>query len=230
MTRPSARRLGHFLHAGVLSGLGRRHHAGRLFEQPLFSSGLGGIQPAFFLEEGFPQNFEAPPIIRSDYKNGQTILYRPADANQRSYSHQWNITVDRQLGHDLALSIAYVGSAGRRLPSSIDPINAVDPRHLSMGPALDDEFEPGMTSLHGVPLPYAGWVEQMTGCSPSVAQALRPFPQDCDNLQGLNENHGESRYNSLQVKLEKRFANGFYGSGVLHAVKDGFERLGRHPA
>ena len=30
-------------------------------------------------------------------------------------------------------------------------------------------------------------------------------------MQGLNENHGESRYNSLQVKLEKRFANGFYG-------------------
>ena len=152
---------------------------------PVFSSGLGGVQPAFFLEEGFPQDFEAPPIIRSDYKNGQTILYRPADANRRSYSHQWNITVDRQLGHDLALSIAYVGSAGRRLPSSIDPINAVDPRHLSMGPALDDEFEPGMTSLHGVPLPYAGWVEQMTGCSPSVAQALAAISTVLRQLAGF---------------------------------------------
>jgi hypothetical protein len=67
-----------------------------------------------------------------------------------------------------------------------------------------------MERLHGVPLPYAGWVEQMTGCAPSVAQALRPFPQYCDNLQGLNENHGESHYNSLQVKLEKRFSHGTY--------------------
>ena len=67
-----------------------------------------------------------------------------------------------------------------------------------------------MTSLHGVPLPYAGWVEQMTGCAPSVAQALRPFPQYCDNLQGLNESHGESHYNSLQMKLEKRFSDGIY--------------------
>ena len=50
----------------------------------------------------------------------------------------------------------------------------------------------------------------MTGCAPSVAQALRPYPQYCDNLQGLNENHGESMYNSLQVKLEKRFSKGIY--------------------
>ena len=59
------------------------------------------------------------------------------------YSHQWNITVDRELGRNLSLSVAYVGSAGRRLPSSIDPLNAIDPRFLSMGNALYDEFTPG---------------------------------------------------------------------------------------
>jgi outer membrane receptor protein involved in Fe transport len=177
---------------------------------PSFNTSLGGIQPAFFLEQGLPQNFERPPLIKSDYRNGQGLLYRPVDANKRPYSHQWNITVDRELGRSVALSVAYVGSAGRRLPSSIDPLNAIDPKYLSMGDALNREFKPGMTSLEGVPLPYAGWVEQMTGCAPSVAQALRPFPQYCDSLQGLNENHGTSRYNSLQVKLEKRFSKGIY--------------------
>ena len=185
---------------------------------PTFDTTLGGIKPAFYLDEGLPQNFDQPPIIRSDYKNGQAIRqangngsgYRPIDANQRPYSHQWNITVDRQLGRQLALSVAYVGSAGRRLPSSIDPLNAIDLNYLSMGQALYDQFTPGMTSLHGVPLPYPGWVEQMTGCAPSVAQALQPYPQYCDNLQGLNENHGESHYNSLQLKLEKRFSAGTY--------------------
>jgi hypothetical protein len=177
---------------------------------PGFSSTLGGIQPAFFLDQGFPQGFTQPPDIRSDYKNGQGILYRPLDANERPYAHQWNISVDRELGHNLALSVAYVGSAGRRLPSSIDPINAIDPAYLSMGDRLNDQFTPGMTSLDGVPLPYPGWVEQMTGCAPSVAQALRPYPQYCDNLQGLNENHGSSHYNSLQTKLEKRFSGSTY--------------------
>ncbi len=177
---------------------------------PSFNTTLGGIQPAFFLEQGLPQNFERPPLIQSDYRNGQGLLYRPVDANKRPYSHQWNITVDREIGRNLSLSMAYVGSAGRRLPSSIDPLNAIDPKFLSMGDALNHEFTPGMTSLDGVPLPYAGWVEQMTGCAPSVAQALRPFPQYCDNLQGLNENHGSSMYNSLQLKLEKRFSEGIY--------------------
>ena len=175
-----------------------------------FGSTLGGIRPAFFLDEGFPQNFDLPPDIRSDFRNGQGILYRPVDANKRPYSHQWNITVDRELGRQFALSVGYVGSAGRRLPSTIAPINAIDPAFLSMGEALNAEFEPGMTSLHGVPLPYEGWVEQMTGCAPSVAQALRPYPQYCSNLQGLNENYGESSYHSLQAKLEKRFAGGLY--------------------
>jgi hypothetical protein len=177
---------------------------------PFFGSTQGGIRPAFFLDQGFPQNFTDPPEIRSDYRNGQNILYRPVDANKRPYSHQWNITVDRELGRQLALSVGYVGSAGRRFPSLIEPINAIDPAFLSMGSQLNEEFTPGMTSLHGVPLPYAGWVEQMTACAPSVAQALRPFPQYCSDLQGLNENVGTSLYNSLQVKLEKRFSQGFY--------------------
>ncbi len=44
---------------------------------PTFSASQGGIRPAFYLDNGFPQNFALPPDIRSDYKNGQNILYRP---------------------------------------------------------------------------------------------------------------------------------------------------------
>jgi hypothetical protein len=177
---------------------------------PSFSSTQGGIQPAFLLSEGFPQNFTPPPTIRSDYRNGQGILYRPIDANHRSYSHQWNVTVEREVFAQASLSVAYVGTAGRRLPSSIDADNAIDPTYLSLGNKLYDEFQPGMTTLNGVKLPYPGWVEQMTGCAPSVAQALRPFPQYCDNLVGLNQNRGESQYHSLQAKLERRFSQGLY--------------------
>ncbi len=197
---------------------------------PSFNSTLGGIDPAFYLNQGLPQDFTKPPIVSSDFKNGQGILYRPADANKRSYSHQWNVTVDRELARNLSLSVAYVGSAGRRLPSSLDPINALNPSLLSMGNALFDEFQPGQTSLDGVALPYPGWVEQMTGCAPSVAQALRPYPQVLRQPAGPER---RSRHVALQL------APGQTGTALLarhlrpgdiHPVEDDVGRVGQHAA
>src|SRR4029078_8996014 len=134
---------------------------------------------------------------------------------------------------NLSLSVAYVGSAGRRLPSSIEPLHAIDPAYLSWGSNPNEKFQPGMTSLDVVALPYPGWVEQMTGCAPSVAQALRPYPQYCDNLQGLNENKGTSHYNSLQVKLEKRFSGSTYALvsyTLSKLISSGSDNTQRHAA
>src|SRR5207249_2955879 len=176
-----------------------------------FSSSNGGITPAFILSQGFPQNFQRPPFIDSSYRNGQSLTYRPFEANRRAYSQQWNLTIEHQWSKDFFTSTAYVGTKGTRLPSSVAPLNALDPKYLtSLGQKLYDEFQPGQTELDGVPIPYAGWTEQMTGCSPSVAQALLPYPQYCSALQGLNETHGKSTYHSLQAKLEKRFSGGTF--------------------
>ena len=175
------------------------------------SSSLGGLQPAFLLQDGFPSSrFAPPPFIRSDYDNGQGILYRPLDGNERPRSQQWNLTLDRELAKGFMVGVAYVGSRGTHLPSNNDPLNALNPKLLSLGNQLYDEFQPGQTSLHGVSIPYAGWREQMTGCAPSLAQALQAYPQYCDQLQGLNETHGKSIYHSMQAKVEKRFSAGTF--------------------
>jgi len=92
----------------------------------------------------------------------------------------------------------------------------LNPSQLSMGNSLYDTFQPGQTSLDGVSAPYAGWATQLTNgqCSPTVAQALVPFPQFCGIMTAANENAGYSTYNSLQVKAEKRMSHGlmFLGS------------------
>lgn len=175
-----------------------------------FSSSQGGLQPAFLLSQGFPQNFTRPPSIDGGARNGQNVNYRPFDANRLPYSQQWNLTIEHELQNRLVLSLAYVANKGTRVPSNVAHLNALDPRLLSMGNQLFDEFQPGQTELHGVSIPYAGWREQMTGCAPSVAQALLPYPQFCDDLNGLNENAGNSTYHSFQVKAEKRFSNGTF--------------------
>src|SRR5207237_4993110 len=133
-----------------------------------FSGTNGGLTPAFILSQGFPQTFAKPPFIDSAARNGQDLNYRPFDANRLSYSQQWNLSIERQLGSNFYIGTAYVANKGTRLPSNIVPLNALDPRLLSMGNKLYDEFQPGQTELDGVPLPYPGWVEQMTGCAPSV--------------------------------------------------------------
>ncbi len=39
-----------------------------------FNSSLGGLEPAFYLQDGFPQDYTPPPFISSDYRNGQEHL------------------------------------------------------------------------------------------------------------------------------------------------------------
>src|SRR5439155_2773311 len=185
---------------------------------PSFSSTNGGLNPAFVLAQGLPQNFQRPPFIDSAFLNGQSgPTYRPFDANRLTYAQQWNLTVDHQFSNNFYIRAAYVANKGNRLPSNTVPLNALNPSYLSMGQQLYDEFAPGDTEVDGVPVPYAGWVEQMQNCAPSVAQALRPFPQYCGSLYGVNENSGKSFYNSFQFKAEHRMSNGlwFLGSYTL---------------
>ena len=79
-----------------------------------------------------------------------------------------------------------------------------------MGAQLNDVFQPGDTQVDGVPAPFPNFATVMTGCAPSVAQALLPFPQYCNNISGINENQGSSSYNAFQLKAEHRFTRGFW--------------------
>ena len=176
-----------------------------------FSATNGGITPAFFWQDGFPQDFQPPPFIDPSFLNGKGApMYRPFDANRLPYSQEWNLTIEHQFTNNFYVSASYVGSKGTRLNSGLVPINALNPSLLSMGQSLYDQFQPGQTTLDGVSIPYAGWVEQMTACPPSVAQALLPYPQYCGGMTGLNENAGSSIYHSFQVKAEKRVSHGVY--------------------
>ena len=181
---------------------------------PNFGSSVGGLQAAFQLSHGLPQNFTPPPMLVSTIDNGlNPAIYRPAKANHLPYAGQWNLTVERELGGNSYASVSYVGTKGTRLLSQLYPLNALNPKLLSMGNSLYDTFSPGQPSLDGVPVPFTNFANTMEGCAPSVAQALTRFPQYCGGIIGRDENEGNSTYNALQVKVEHRLSNGLWVLG-----------------
>ena len=177
----------------------------------VFGSSQGGTQAAFVLSDGLPSNHPVPPNLVPTFDNGGFApVYRPRTANRLPYGQQWNLTVEHEFTERDYVSASYVGTKGTRLLSQIAPINVVNPRFLAMGPQLNDEFQPGDTVVDGVPAPFPNFASVMTGCAPSVAQALRPFPQYCNSIPGLNENQGSSTYHAFQLKAEHRFSKGFW--------------------
>jgi len=177
----------------------------------VFASSMGGLQAAFLLSDGLPSNHPVPPNLDSTFDNGGFApIYRPRNANRLPYAQQWNLTLEHQFSGNNYLSASYVGTKGTRLLSQIAPINALNPSYLSLGAQLYDVFQPGQTELDGVPAPFSDFATVVTGCAPSVAQALLPFPQYCNSIRGRNENQGNSIYHALQVKAEHRFAKGLW--------------------
>ncbi|HEY3129245.1 MAG TPA: hypothetical protein VGL91_07290, partial [Acidobacteriota bacterium] len=184
----------------------------------VLSPSNGGITPATLFSKGFTgAQYQAPPFFDLSFDNGkQPGVYREFNKGHLPNSQQWNLTVERQFTNEFYMTVAYVGNKGTHLISGLASPNVLNPSLLSMGNPLYDTFKTGQTSLDGVSIPYAGWVEQLTNgqCQPTVAQALVPYPQFCGNLTALNENAGYSTFNSLQVKAERRMSHGlmFLGS------------------
>ena len=170
--------------------------------------------------------------IASDFENGKfPAKYRPLDGNHRPYSQQWNLTVERQLPHTFFTSLSYVGTKGTHLPSSLSPVNILNPLDsavTSIGHDLTADYNtpggPAIFAAHGVSIPYAGWNSQLNpangaACSATIAQALVPYPQFCGVVQGQNEQHGASRYDSFQARVERRQTNGLYVLGSFTLAK-----------
>ena len=184
--------------------------------------------PALYLGTGIdPADVGPTKDISSGFDNGQSpSVYRPLDGNRRPYSSQWNVTVGKEFPDQFAVTLSYVGTKGTHLPSALSPLNVLNPNNqaiASIGPDLSVSYDspdgPATFAKYGVAVPYVGWDAQMAACSPTIGQALLPYPQYCGTLQGLNEGHATSIYNSFQGKVERRMRQGLYLLGSLTVSK-----------
>jgi hypothetical protein len=120
--------------------------------------------------------------------------------NGSGYSQQWNFTIQKTAGKDWNVEVAYLGSKNTRLGIPDANINQLPSPYLSMGPAL----------LTRVANPFLGQVPTSSSLGAATIaeqQLLRPFPR-FTTVALFRDNVGNSSYNAVAVKLEKRLSHG----------------------
>ncbi|MEP7363656.1 MAG: carboxypeptidase regulatory-like domain-containing protein [Acidobacteriota bacterium] len=130
---------------------------------------------------------------------GQNIRVDVKD-HPLAYISNWTFGIQRELGSSMIAEVAYVGSKITHLFWNRQD-NENDPLLLSQW---------GSKLLDAVPNPYFGKVTVGALSFPTVQrkQLLRPFPQYQDVLH-IRANYGDSSYQSMTARFEKRYSQGF---------------------
>ena len=141
------------------------------------------------------------PFFDKDFKTGRTL--------------QYTVDLQRELPYNFVASIGYIGHRADRLRSNFGRFNALPLDALRLGfPILNTNIndvtaqQRAYASSVGVTIPANGNAVY-NNFNGTVAQALRPFPQYGTNIDNFLESRGESEYNAVQAKFERRFAQGF---------------------
>ncbi|GAC1663396.1 MAG: hypothetical protein NVS9B4_18110 [Candidatus Acidiferrum sp.] len=186
---------------------------------PVLVSGKGSLDagfPAFTP----PSNVQDPSFLNGNFQ-GSPSFAGPGNGRPAMVQN-WSLEIQHQLASDLILSVGYVGNHATHLNSNLQQLNAIDPKFLSLGTKLNDPVmsPAGQATLAGLGITTVpAWFETLYGASGDdlVGQLLLPFPQYQSGGPGTRggistdcclENLGQSTYNALQAKLERRFRNG----------------------
>ena len=170
---------------------------------PSFST-LDGRSPAFYWQNGFPQNYAHPPFTDPSGENTQGISYFSPDSRPPQIQ-SWNFGVEREVAKSVRLSAFYVANKGTHLFRGFD-IQQLKPEFLKFGDVLRQRIDSPAAIAAGFKTPYPTFVNDW-GAGATVARSLRAYPQ-YNSVGYVNNTDGNSTYNSLQVKAETRFSNG----------------------
>ena len=165
-----------------------------------------GVSPAFYLDQGFPQDrIERPPFISPTTGLGTNVLAVAPDGLTLPRFQNWSITYQRQLTDNMMLDVSYIGNKGTRLNHHAQSMgvlhNMNDPSVLNLGVnVLQSNINSPVAQAAGIRSPYPGF-------NGTVAQSLRMFPQyQAINWRGVPT--GESQYHAMEFVVERRFSRG----------------------
>jgi hypothetical protein len=170
-------------------------------------------------------NVDGTPVVPvwPNYDPGQAPVAAGSDfmpwinngAGRPPRQVQWSFGIQRELTQNMSLDVSYVGNrgvwwnsnGGITDPNRVTPailaahnlsLNNADDRALLLSPL--SAVSPADAIAHNLSAPFAGF----TG---TVTQSLRPFPH-VGNIYMIWAPLGNTWYDSLQIKLTKRFSHG----------------------
>ncbi|MGH9160150.1 MAG: TonB-dependent receptor domain-containing protein, partial [Vicinamibacteraceae bacterium] len=188
-----------------------------------------GVRPNDLLSNPFPSGTAQPTAPDSGLLTslGQSLGATGRDGaidrgNRVGYSQQWNVGLQRELGGNIVVELAYAGSRGVKLADGPlgHQINQLSSEQLALGTDLQEL----------VPNPFQPYVETgpLSQLEISRAQLLRPFPQFL-NVFNFRPASASSIYHAVQARVEKRFSHGLtflaaYTAGKL--IDDSSQAVG----
>ena len=136
---------------------------------------------------------------------GQGVsFFNPTPVNP--YVQRWTLSVQRSLPANVLAEVSYVGNRGTKLSVSRQ-LDATPAQYLSQSPVRDQPTVDFLTARVANPfyplLPGTG----LAAAQIARSQLLRPYPQFTGISVGLPA--GSSWYHAMQVRVEKRFAQGY---------------------
>ena len=152
------------------------------------------------MDKGFPAFTVTLPVIDPTIANGAFADYLNGGGGKQSSTQNWQLSVQRDVGWNTVVEAAYVANKASHLPAGLENLNQVPIKYLGLGSLLSQDISSAAAQAAGIKSPYPGF-------SGSVNQALLPFPQFLGITEQI-EPLGNSSYNSMQMKVQKRTSNG----------------------
>ncbi len=160
-----------------------------------------GVTPTFNLSNPFPEGIAAPTGSSAGLATNLGLaIAAPQHQRKTPYQEQWSFDIQHQLPWSMMVEAGYTGTHGVALPATV-ALNQLPPSLLALGTQLQQT----------VPNPFFGYItDPSSSLNQSVVQygqLLRPYPQ----FTGVNQvvaPVGFSSYHALELKAERRFAQG----------------------
>lgn len=165
-----------------------------------------GVNPAFRLRDGIPQDFPREPRIDAALLNNQNGTHLEGGSGMMPRTQNWSFGIQRELSQNLLVEANYIANRSTRLAApQLVSTNQLDPGLMSLGSLLTSSVTSAQARAAGIAIPYPGF----TG---SVAQALRPFPQ-YRTLTSLESKAGQAIYHAMELRARKRLSRGLSVDG-----------------